>query len=196
MYPATHPEYNALNTALSKIEHIAEHVNESKRQVENMSKLLDIQNRLHNSDSFVVFSPTRRLLKEGMLKRVRNNNTNDCIEQLIFLFNDVILYTDTNFHMNGCVNLDTLQLIPADVNNNNTTTIELIDKGRSNTLTFICSSSIEYQDWQRFFSAAIQQSKLLDAQSAHRRSISSGVTNQMLTTHKTNNSVDMHDLGI
>jgi len=122
--PKTHPEYVALSTALVKIESIAAHVNESKRQIEQASRLIDIGQRLRNSGTFVVFSPTRRLLKEGILRKIkpeilRGNETilqlqqigkqdNTTDEQLVFLFSDVLVITDSSFYMNHCLQLDTL----------------------------------------------------------------------------------------
>ena len=71
--PADHPELPQLIFALTKIESIAQHVNESKRHVENMSKLIDIQNRLRDH-KFVLFKPDRRLLREGMLRRLKEES--------------------------------------------------------------------------------------------------------------------------
>lgn len=41
--------------------------------MENMSKLIDIQNRLVDN-KFVLFKPDRRLLREGMLKRLKEES--------------------------------------------------------------------------------------------------------------------------
>lgn len=68
--PPGHPEHDQLNYALTKIESIAAHVNENKRHVENMSKLLDIQSRV-SDPKFVLFQPDRRLLREGVIKRLK-----------------------------------------------------------------------------------------------------------------------------
>ena len=47
------PDYELVNTALNKIKGIADYVNENKRHVENMSKLVDIQVNKLDSLCFV-----------------------------------------------------------------------------------------------------------------------------------------------
>jgi len=189
--PETHAEYAALSTALAKIESIAEHVNESKRQVEQASRLIDIGQRLKNSGSFVVFSPTRRLLKEGIVKKIRPEvlksmddianakqlASNDSEEQLMFLFNDVLVITDSAFYMNACVQLDVLTFQTPVSNtgaaangsssdskhgsthasSSTSTVLSLGSRHKSFTseLTFVFTSVSEKEEWHRYMLSAM-----------------------------------------
>lgn len=95
-------------------------------QVENMTRLLDIQSRLRNS-TFELFRPDRRLLREGTLQRVmesyvmsgastrRGLNHNDVVEQRVFVFTDLLLWTSSAFDITGYVKLSGMQFLPTEL---------------------------------------------------------------------------------
>jgi hypothetical protein len=97
--PEQHPTHETLLSALQKVEKIASHVNEQKRQVEDMSKLLEIQNKLTGA-SWSLLLPHRRLVREGTLKKIattgkiyRSMSKKDVN---VYVFNDVFLIANTN----------------------------------------------------------------------------------------------------
>jgi len=165
--PEGHPDREQLTLALSKIEAVAAHVNEAKRHVENMSKLLDIQNRIKDAQ-FLLFKPDRRLLREGMLRRLREEYVLDhsgtraaelsteSVEQLVFLFNDLLLWTTLSFDITGFVDLAKVVVLPAQLAHL-PLSISLAVKGRpwSPDMTFVARDRAEYEEWMRFLDAAI-----------------------------------------
>ena len=160
-----HPEYESLSVALSKIESIGTHINESKRQVEQMSKLLDIQNRLRNKE-FVIFKPDRRLIKEGLIRRLREEyvlersreepHTADMDDMLLFLFNDLLLWTTKDFDIAGHVPLDTLLCLP-DATFRVPFTLSLGVRGKpfAADMIFACKDQAEKDEWSRYILSAI-----------------------------------------
>ena len=163
--PDTHPEYEALTVALTKIESIGTHINESKRQVEQMSKLLDIQNRLRNKE-FVIFKPDRRLIKEGLIRRLREEfvlersreepHPSDVDDMLLFLFNDMLLWTTKEFDIAGHVPLDTLLCLPdAAIKVPFTLSLGVRGKPFAADMVFVCKDQQEKDEWSRYIMSAI-----------------------------------------
>jgi len=64
--PEDHKDYKNLNSALDKMSQIAQHVNERKREYENLKKIVDIQSCFIGIDNLV--APHRRFIREGELK--------------------------------------------------------------------------------------------------------------------------------
>ena len=152
-----HTEYQTLQHALDKLESIAAYINSSKKYVENMSKLLDIQNRISGLNG-VIYMPTRRLLHEGKL---RLHGSDD---MLVFLFNDLYLYTNNNFDVCGKIELTDLQLIDkqqhddshtATDSGSNSNTIILYNKTDQSELLFQCDTINEYNEWNDYIKSAL-----------------------------------------
>ena len=161
-----HPEHEALCVALAKIEKIAEHVNERQREQERMSKLLDIQNRLRKSD-FILFKPDRRLIKEGMIRRLKEEYvlersreepySSDVEEQLFFLFNDLLLWTTKEFDIVGHTPLERLLCLPDNAQFRVPFTLSLGIRGRPfcPDMLFACKDQTEKDEWTRYILSAI-----------------------------------------
>ena len=66
----SHPEYPQLLQALDSIKAVATYVNEGKRHVENISKLVDVQDRLTGSGVPQLVEPFRKFIREGVMHRV------------------------------------------------------------------------------------------------------------------------------
>ena len=188
--PPDHPETEALTVALSKIESIGTHINESKRQVEQMSKLLDIQNRLRNKE-FVIFKPDRRLIKEGLIRRLTEEyvlersrdepHSGDVEELLLFLFNDLLLWTSKEFDIAGHVALDTLLCLP-DAQFRVPFTLSLGVRGKpySADMVFACGDQAEKDEWSRYILSAINTATdpTRQRKPASSASLSGGQTNR------------------
>lgn len=157
-----HPDLAQLNFALTKIESIAAHVNESKRHVENMSKLLDIQSRVKDP-KFQLFKPDRRLLREGMIKRVsekyvlsdavaaRPPHEWEMLDQLLFLFNDMLLWTTPAFDITGFVDLVALTSLPTTFDHvSHTICLNRKQSSFGGDMVFACKDAGDFEQWKRF----------------------------------------------
>jgi len=141
-------------------------------QAENMLRLLDIQSRLGDS-TFVLFQPDRRLLREDVLHRLKedyvlssslacplaNGGREEEVEeeeQLVFVFNDLLLWTSPLFAITGSVPLSELQYLPTKLPLL-PTTIWLARKGKplSFDMVFRCKNMAEHDEWTSFLQAAI-----------------------------------------
>lgn len=139
-----------------------------------MSKLLDIQGRLGDS-TFVLFQPGRRLLREGTLHRLKEDYVLSCSlacppadrigagekeveeeEQLVFVFNDLLLWTSPLFAITGSVPLSELQCLPTKLPLL-PSTIWLARKGKpfSFDMVFRCKNMAEHDEWTSFLQGAI-----------------------------------------
>ena len=206
--PPEHPENESLCVALSKIESIAEFVNESKRHVENMSKLLDIQNRLKRTESFTIFKPDRRLIKEGMIRRLKEDyvleggrqelSSGDVDEHLFFLFNDLLLWTTVQFDIVGHVKLEELLCLPDQAFGKVPFVLSLGVKGKPYCpdMVFACKDQMEKDEWTRYILSAINTAT---DPSKHRKTAALGSggkglpTSQMVPTSAGSHSDDHYD---
>jgi RhoGEF domain/PH domain len=93
---STDVEHAVLDEALGLIRDIATHVNESKRQAESQSKIIEIQNRIYGEFDNLL-EPGRTLVREGavMLKKRSSKPMH------LFLFNDLVLWTTPTYHFAG-----------------------------------------------------------------------------------------------
>jgi len=87
-----HPDHADLSKACEKITDIAATVNEKKRDAENISKVLNIQDTLSsggkNPDGMNLAEPHRRFIREGILVEIENATPK---KRMFFLFNDVMV---------------------------------------------------------------------------------------------------------
>jgi hypothetical protein len=159
-------------------------------QAENMLRLLDIQSRLGDS-TFVLFQPGRRLLREGVLHRLKEHyllsGSGACPladgvgekeveeeEQLVFVFNDLLLWTSPLFSITGSVPLSELQYLPTKLPLL-PSTIWLARKGKpfSFDMVFRSKDMAEHENWTGFLQAAIHSACGLASAAA---TVSSGAT--------------------
>jgi len=106
--PSSLPGFNTINEALMKTKTIAAHINESKRQMENMSKLIEIQNKISGSMGTTILQPARRLIREGQLQEISSKGLFGSVKanlRIFFLFNDILLWTTTDYKFKGVMNL-------------------------------------------------------------------------------------------
>ncbi|ELR14853.1 RhoGEF domain containing protein [Acanthamoeba castellanii str. Neff] len=80
-----HPDYNNLKKATDKIQSIAAFINERKREAENVSKTLEISNKITGNDKLNLTEPGRRYVREGVF----NEGTKD--EVVAYLFTDIVV---------------------------------------------------------------------------------------------------------
>eukprot|EP00475_Leptophrys_vorax_P006006 TRINITY_DN13655_c0_g1_i1.p1 TRINITY_DN13655_c0_g1~~TRINITY_DN13655_c0_g1_i1.p1 ORF type:complete len:806 (+),score=221.61 TRINITY_DN13655_c0_g1_i1:147-2564(+) len=110
-------EFLDLQQAFDKIQKIAVHINENKRQIEQLSRLLEIESRLGGKEDigFEIISHDRHVLREGNLYQFNHTMLRgDHIRpRKVILFTDRFLWTTTEFEFRGqfSVTNRSLQLI-------------------------------------------------------------------------------------
>eukprot|EP00466_Bigelowiella_natans_P019300 jgi/Bigna1/127950/aug1.5_g2658 len=101
-----HHEHDNLVKALAKAEEIATHVNERKRQIENMTKTLEVQSNITGTfDSLI--KPDRKMIREDVLIKVSSGMFSSMKrkERVMFLFSDLLLWTTTAYQFRGKMSL-------------------------------------------------------------------------------------------
>lgn len=107
----TRPEeedFTPVCMALVKLRSIADEVNQSAKNIENMSKLLDLQNRLKSNPSYQVFMPYRYLVKEGNLNFYKSKTK--VKEYRIYLFNDEVIRASLKWNLKEILILNNMQI--------------------------------------------------------------------------------------
>jgi len=101
----TDEEHASLDEALEKVSIIANFVNEAKRQAENRTRIIAIQNQV-SGEFENLLQPSRVLIHEApiLLKKKRSTKAH------LYLFNDLILWTTPSHHLLGVCNLPTCSI--------------------------------------------------------------------------------------
>jgi len=103
--PPDHADHAAIQEALGKVEDLALHVNSEKKLAEDLSRLADIQTRIRDCPpEFAVLVPGRRLIQDGILKKTAGSSAsqiNSASQARVFLFNDMIMWTDLDLKFLG-----------------------------------------------------------------------------------------------
>ncbi|ELR11300.1 RhoGEF domain containing protein [Acanthamoeba castellanii str. Neff] len=90
--PKDHFDYENLLAAVAKMTEVVTDVNENKRKVENVQKLLEIQNAIVSDTGVVgtlkLVEPGRKFVQEGMLVDLRAGKE---MERKYFLFNNILI---------------------------------------------------------------------------------------------------------
>lgn len=165
--PASHPEYPRLCDAFDKIQNIGSHINEEQRQVENMSKLLEIQNRI-SGEFGTLMQPHRRLVREGQLTKVNPGLVTSTNARLLFLFSDIIVYTTTSHKFRGHCELAKSTIIEHSDKKKHGFEIKYGEK----SMIWLCQSEKEKQEWM---------GEIMGAMAA----IKEGIEQQMKRRHAT-----------
>jgi len=113
-------EYDNLTKALKKVSASASSINENKRKMENMSKLLEISKLIGNiPKGFQLMIPHRKFIRQAKMTQIAAKKTLMSLrtsEREVFLFSDILLWTDKSKHYKGHVNLSAINIGPGDGN--------------------------------------------------------------------------------
>jgi hypothetical protein len=114
--PSDSSEYDPLHQAYLKVQKVAQHINEIKRQVENASKLFEIQNKIQGKLQAPILAPERNLVKEGVFDVIRESLLRGVYTRryVLFVFNDMILITTDSFDYKAMISMKHLVLLPWD----------------------------------------------------------------------------------
>jgi hypothetical protein len=101
----------------------------------------------------------RRLREEYVLDHSAQRAaelTSESVAQLVFLFNDLLLWTTPTFDITGFVDLSQLVVLPSQLSHM-PFSLSLAVKGRPWTpdMTFVTKDQAEYDEWRRVLDAAI-----------------------------------------
>lgn len=109
--PPDDPDFPTLSSALEKIRHVADHVNQRLREDSSNNRCIEIDKIMHGLPPGIeIVHPSRKFVHEGRLLQIRRRSVR---ELYIFLFNDMILFCTPHaqntrtaeFDFKGVVNL-------------------------------------------------------------------------------------------
>jgi len=107
---STHCDHEPLHQALHKIQNTASQINDSKRAMENLSKLIEIQERVSGAYDQLI-QPYRFLIREGTLTSVETSeglfgsSSTNKVHVEVFLFSDILLWTTSSSVFKGVIDL-------------------------------------------------------------------------------------------
>lgn len=180
--PAAHPHAASIESAIGKIGNIAKHINETQRQHENASVLLEFQHQIHNlPEEIHLMEPHRRLMRHGILKLLKQEGTastgalqttdyeRNCVA---ILFNDMIVYTTLEHDFRGWLKLQACTL------KSDNLVLELVQPKTQvhrvqKTLKLECPSLDEADKWTASIQESIQAANELTLSDERRRSAAS-----------------------
>eukprot|EP00475_Leptophrys_vorax_P039926 TRINITY_DN7314_c0_g1_i2.p1 TRINITY_DN7314_c0_g1~~TRINITY_DN7314_c0_g1_i2.p1 ORF type:complete len:548 (-),score=137.87 TRINITY_DN7314_c0_g1_i2:28-1638(-) len=145
--PKESDEYDALHQAYLRVQKVAQHINEIKRQVENAAKLFEIQNKIQGKLQAPILAPERQLVKEGVFDVIRESLLRGVYTRryVLFLFNDMVLITTDTFDYKAMISMKHLIVHPWEIK-------ELGQQGINigtivESLRFVMASSEERDTW-------------------------------------------------
>eukprot|EP00010_Vexillifera_abyssalis_P004671 CAMPEP_0201561612 /NCGR_PEP_ID=MMETSP0173_2-20130828/78888_1 /ASSEMBLY_ACC=CAM_ASM_000268 /TAXON_ID=218659 /ORGANISM="Vexillifera sp., Strain DIVA3 564/2" /LENGTH=673 /DNA_ID=CAMNT_0047976125 /DNA_START=816 /DNA_END=2837 /DNA_ORIENTATION=- len=115
--PADHPDYAPLNEAMKLTQSLVDEVNSSKREAENVRKMLAVTKQLSGADNLKLMMPGRRFIRDGRLVKISVHNKHQ--ERQFTLFNDMLIYaakttsalTRKKYQFKGFMHLDQIDLV-------------------------------------------------------------------------------------
>jgi len=165
----SHSEWQAIEDALLKIKDVTADINEAKRQMEHMTRLMEVQSRIQGEFGTLVV-PHRRLIREGKLQEMTSTRLFGSLKpepRVFFLFSDILLWTTDSYKFKGYVQ-------------NTTTTIEDDKKLGPNTFSLTtsklhicvaCKDANEKESWLKDLREVAEQAKLARGQAMNLRAV-------------------------
>jgi len=147
------PAYEVIKQAMKKVTGIAAAINETKRRVENMSKLMELQNRIAGDYPSLV-QPHRSFLREGEAGSLETSGLLGSVkvkEYILFLFSDVLIWTTKGHQMQGKLNLASAVITD---HRKDTPTFELSNSKVTLVLQF--KDETEKESWKSSMADAIK----------------------------------------
>ena len=152
--------YSDILTAREKISRIADAINSSLHQKESAQEVAHLQSLFDHTDShFVPFAtPTRQLIKQGVLKKInetrKNHFLNSTSTYAFFLLNDLFVYAEeskklggvTRYRMKNTIPLLDLTLMEGE--GVGARELKMRNEGSGKQLTVQCKSGEERDEWR------------------------------------------------
>jgi len=156
-----HPQYKSLTAALEKIKKISQHINESKRQIENMNELMQLTSQLDKGEAKSFWTATRKLLRKGEMV-----NGNNFQKVKVFLFNDNLLVCDTqSIKFRREFPLSQMLSVASCTTTHNEEKlfgVEMTIEGLDGSLRLFCSSEKEGESWREQLESLRPKQELFD----------------------------------
>ncbi|XXQ31443.1 DH domain-containing protein [Plasmodiophora brassicae] len=104
--PSDHTAFTVIQQAVDKIRAIADHLNDSKKRVEDLTKLLTLQARIAGRAPSLV-KPDRELLLDGIVRKRSSSSTalSRRHARHVFVFSDMILWCTPSYRFKGQLEL-------------------------------------------------------------------------------------------
>lgn len=162
-----HADYANLVEALSKLEIVANAVNERKRLSENRQKILEITSLVSGISADKIIAPNRRFIMEDDLYKISKGKKQ---ERHFFLFNDLLLYgaksTGGKINFKGKVELEKTVVNDLPNDNKNLFSFELWRLDNKKKKYVICCSTLaQKKKWMTEMKKGMQQG--LEAYTSH-----------------------------
>jgi len=165
----TSPDWGSIEEALLKIKDVTTDINEAKRQMEQMTRLMDVQNRIQGEFGTLVV-PHRRLLREGVLQEMAAARLFGSLKptpRVFFLFSDILLWTTDTYKFKGY-----LQLVTAKIEDDKKSGSNMFSLTTSKLhITIACKDQSEKESWMADIHGIVEQAKLARAQQMQVRKI-------------------------
>lgn len=152
--PTTHPDFQPTLESLAKVKQLADKVNDYKREVENSTKVLTIQQSISGKLPVKLFAPHRRFVREGKLSLLTGNDKK-ARARFCFLFNDLLLVAKKKkegYSYKRLLFTKDIQLQDVAELKGSDSTFEIVattEKGSTVSLRFSCPEFEEKMEWMR-----------------------------------------------
>eukprot|EP01083_Nonionella_stella_P189455 700654_1 len=138
--------YAKLEKSRDEIKKIADHINEAQRHVENISKIITLQDRV----GLELVQPHRRFVHEGHVRHFSQKHMKD---SCLFLFTDMLMWTSTKYKLK-----DTIDLAGVSVNTVSKTEFCLSSEEKLGLyFSFDCETIEERDQWVKDIKKCIQK---------------------------------------
>ena len=211
--PGVHEEREVLEKALTKIQSIAQHINESGRRVEEMQRVMDVQARI-SGDYGTLLLPHRRLVREGSVQKMKGVKSGGGSGVLgggggrrLFVFNDLIIWTSESGRFRGHTRVDGMRVeawsdakgrvgfVLREDDSDGEVEVAASRKKPLKEMVFVCASETESEQWRAAISDVCQKAQMqrrsstLAAAPTHRSERSGSVAPPVPVTAATTSAV-------
>jgi hypothetical protein len=138
----SHPEFAALGDALIAVQRVATVINEAQRTIENMSKLMAVQQRIIGEFETLI-QPHRRLIREGTVSATYTHGMFSTLRtrrSVFFLFSDLLVWTSEEFKFKGSIDLTPAKVAPK-------TSLSFMIDTAQRVVTVSCDTENETKSW-------------------------------------------------
>lgn len=183
-----HEDYDNLVNALAKITEVVDYVNEKKRLAENLQKIIDVQSQIESNEELNLVSPSRRFVREGLLKVYEKNRPS---ERNIYLFNDLVVITKpkrnntSKDHFKYQLSLDAAKIIDVADTDDIKFACEICPKETDNKkqrYVIVFPTVEEKYSWVKEIKALVKEFQIRQYKEAHRLAQEGGISMQLNVT--------------
>jgi len=113
----SNPAFDKIHKALTSLLATATHINEMKRSVENVTKLLSLEQQIRGCENLQLIKPRRYLVRDGQFTIERDGLFGKKYsKRIFFLLSDMIIWTNTSYEFKGSLRLAATKIVAFDGN--------------------------------------------------------------------------------